>query len=104
MTSHSFIWEHFDKEEASTGGASCFRCRKKYKTSVNTSNLRGHLKRAHKITPPTLLKKTRAASKRVGHSGDAETSDNDDDTLSSPYQKKRMRRQTLRKCFSHKNL
>lgn len=44
----SFIWEFFAKDELGRPFAVCLLCRKEYRTSGNTSNLRDHLNRFHK--------------------------------------------------------
>ncbi|XP_040071607.1 E3 SUMO-protein ligase ZBED1-like [Ixodes scapularis] len=40
------IWDYFVKD-ATSGYAKCTLCKKEYKTSGNTSNLRDHMKRCH---------------------------------------------------------
>ncbi|CAH0563003.1 unnamed protein product [Brassicogethes aeneus] len=49
-SNRSFIWDYFDKDEVeSTGRATCYKCRKNYKTSGNTLNLIDDLRRVHNI-------------------------------------------------------
>jgi len=47
MAKISFIWQHFDK--INKYEAKCKICKKIYKTSGNTSNLRIHLEKLHNV-------------------------------------------------------
>ncbi|XP_039279367.1 E3 SUMO-protein ligase ZBED1-like [Nilaparvata lugens] len=45
--SKSSVWRHFKRDEKNPSFATCLSCKKQYKTSGNTSNLKDHLKRFH---------------------------------------------------------
>jgi len=52
--SKSEVWKYFEKKN--NGNAMCKVCGKLLRTSGNTSNLMGHLKKVHKLPSETNLK------------------------------------------------
>ncbi|CAH0562946.1 unnamed protein product [Brassicogethes aeneus] len=90
MNTNSFVWKHFYKEEANSGIATCFKRRKTYRTSGNTSNLRDHLKRAHNITNQSQIRKR--------HTDDRNAFETQ--TTDTYLQPRKMRSQTLEESKS----
>ena len=89
--SNSFVWNYFDKQEAESGFATCYMCRKKYKTSGNTTNMRDHLKRVHGII------NTNAVS--------SDEVDETENTSNSPTTKRtRYREPTIKDFLSYNNI
>lgn len=82
MSKKSFVWEYFAKDDVFSRYAICNLCNKTCKTSGNTSNLRDHLKRTHKI---------------ISRCHDSSESDGD----KTEPQKKISRQQTIKKCVKN---
>lgn len=79
----SYAWNYFEKDPIGMF-ATYLKCRKRYKTSGNTSNLLDHLKRAHNITNICA--------------NDGDTSSGSDDEAGVKPKRKIFKQQSLTKC------
>lgn len=95
VKSSSFVWKFFTKEFKDDSGGqfvTCLKCRKIYKLSGNTSNMRDHLKRAHHITNSNV--KTRSSNS----SHDSETLVDPDGSTPTPA--KKLKQEKIKKFVS----